>query len=147
MPKGVSREDFGRAIFEFRALLGDDSVIVNPEGMTSYSKIMLAVDDEAHHASGALVPASVDEVQRIMGICNKYRVPVWPVSTGKNLGCGSVAPATPGQMVLDLAVVHLYSVFKNQKGGATAPNTHKDINPVLPALGAQILNREQAGGV
>ena len=44
----------------------------------------------------ALVAHSVEDVQAIMAICNKYQVPVWPISTGKNLGYGSAAPATPG---------------------------------------------------
>ncbi len=102
LPEGVSKDAFKSAINEFRAVLGHDSVLVNPESLTSYSKIMLPVPDEAHKPSGALIPHSVEEVQRILAICNKYRVPVWPVSTGKNLGYGSAAPATPGQMVLDL---------------------------------------------
>ena len=102
LPEGVSKEDFGRAINEFRAVLGNDSVVVTPEGMTSYSKIMLPVDDDAHKPSGAVVPHSVEEVRHILAICNKYRVPVWPISTGKNLGYGSAAPATPGQVVMDL---------------------------------------------
>jgi len=102
LPEGVGKNEFARAIQEYRALLGDDSVIVDLENLTSYSKIMLPVPDEAHQPSGALVPRSVEDVQGILAICNKYRVPVWPVSTGKNLGYGSAAPATPGQMVLDL---------------------------------------------
>ena len=102
LPKGVSKEAFTRAIQEFRAVLGDDSVLVNPGSLVSYSKIMLPVPDEAHKPSGALVPRSVEEIQSILEICNKYRVPVWPISTGKNLGYGSAAPATPGQMILDL---------------------------------------------
>jgi len=102
LPEGVSREDFGRAVNEFRMVLGDDAVVVSPESMTSYSKIMLPVDDDAHRPSGAVIPRSVEEVKQILAICNRYRVPVWPISTGKNLGYGSAAPATPGQMVMDL---------------------------------------------
>ncbi|MEZ5548498.1 MAG: FAD-binding oxidoreductase [Pseudomonadales bacterium] len=102
LPEGVTKENFGKAISEFETLLGKDSVIINAEGLTSYGKIMLPVDDKAHQPSGALVAHSVEDVQAIMAICNKYRVPVWPISTGKNLGYGSAAPATPGQMILDL---------------------------------------------
>jgi 4-cresol dehydrogenase (hydroxylating) len=41
-------------------------------------------------------------VQRVLKVCNRYRVPVWPVSTGRNFGYGSAAPATRGQVILDL---------------------------------------------
>jgi len=37
-----------------------------------------------------------------VGICNQHKVPIWPISTGKNLGYGSAAPAERGQVVLDL---------------------------------------------
>lgn len=102
LPEGVKKADFSRAIEEFRAILGSQYVLTEPARTVSYGKIMLAVDDENHRPSGALLPNSVEDIQRILGVCNKYRVPVWPISTGKNIGYGSAAPATPGQMVLDL---------------------------------------------
>ena len=49
-----------------------------------------------------MCPASVEEVQTIVKIANQFHQPVWPVSTGKNMGYGMASTATPGQMVLDL---------------------------------------------
>ncbi|MCB1661142.1 MAG: 4-cresol dehydrogenase, partial [Pseudomonadales bacterium] len=63
LPEGVTKENFGKAISEFETLLGKDSVIINAEGLTSYGKIMLPVDDKAHQPSGALVAHSVEDVQ------------------------------------------------------------------------------------
>ena len=34
---------------------------------------------------------SVEEVQAVMRIANQFRVPVWPISRGKNLGYGGSA--------------------------------------------------------
>ena len=44
----------------------------------------------------------MEQVQAILAICNRYRLPVWPISTGRNFGYGSASPATRGQMILDL---------------------------------------------
>lgn len=102
LPKGVSEKSFDAAIAEYRAILGADNVITAPERLLPYNKIMLPVADEAHSPSAAICPASVEEVQRCVAVCNKYKVPVWPISTGKNFGYGSAAPASRGQVVMDL---------------------------------------------
>lgn len=102
LPKGVSKALFTRAVAEYRALLGDANVIIDVDKLAPYSKIMLAVPDARHQPSGALIVDSVEQVQKVMAICNKYKIPVWPISTGRNFGYGSAAPATPGQLVLDM---------------------------------------------
>ena len=51
---------------------------------------------------GALKVSSVEQVQKVLAVANKYKTPLWPISTGGNCGYGSAAPATPGQFVLDL---------------------------------------------
>jgi len=35
--------------------------------------------------SGAVAPASVEEVQAVLKVANKYKLPLWTVSTGKNM--------------------------------------------------------------
>lgn len=102
LPKGVSEKTFDAAIKEFRAILGDDNVITQDELLVSYNKIMIPDSDENHTPSAAICPRSTEEVQRCVAVCNKYKVPVWPVSTGRNLGYGTTAPATRGQVVMDL---------------------------------------------
>jgi 4-cresol dehydrogenase (hydroxylating) len=102
LPPGVSLGNFRKAIAEFRKIVGDDYVVVTPERIVPYTKIMTPGKDADHTPAGAIMPASVEEVQKIVAVCNKYKVPVWPVSTGRNFGYGGAAPATPGQVVLDL---------------------------------------------
>ena len=50
-----------------------------------------------HALSAALLATTVEQIQKIVGICNQYKVPVWTISTGKNLGYGSAAPAERGR--------------------------------------------------
>jgi 4-cresol dehydrogenase (hydroxylating) len=102
LPSGVSERDFDAAISEFRAALGDENVHVEADRLAAYGKIMLPVPDAEHAPSAAISPRSVEQVQSCVAICNKYRVPVWPISTGKNLGYGSAAPGNRGQVVMDL---------------------------------------------
>ena len=52
--------------------------------------------------SGGLAPDSTEQVQRIVAIANQFKLPLWPISTGKNLGYGGAAPRLSGTMMLDL---------------------------------------------
>nr|WP_029134949.1 FAD-binding oxidoreductase [Sedimenticola selenatireducens] len=106
LPEGVSEQQFDQAIAEFRRVLGDEHVLIKPEELAPNMKIMLPVDTSQHTPSAAILPKSVEQVQEIVAICNRYKVPVWPVSTGRNLGYGSAAPATRGQVVLDMRLMN-----------------------------------------
>jgi 4-cresol dehydrogenase (hydroxylating) len=102
LPKGVSKANFARAIEEMRKIVGAEWVFADTESILPYKKVMVPDPYGQHVPSGAVAPASVEEVQALVGVANKYKIPLWMVSTGKNMGYGSAAPATPGQMVLDL---------------------------------------------
>lgn len=102
LPEGVTEETFALAVREFQALLGEERVLVSAQRLAPYLKTMMPVSDEDHTPSAAILPTSVEEVQAIVTICGRHKVPLWPISTGKNLGYGSAAPATRGQVVLDL---------------------------------------------
>jgi FAD/FMN-containing dehydrogenase len=41
-------------------------------------------------------------VQQIVRIANHYRIPLYPISTGRNLGYGGPAPTYSGSVVVDL---------------------------------------------
>ena len=38
-----------------------------------------------------------------MRIANQFRLPIWPISRGKNLGYGGSAPHVSGSVVMDLS--------------------------------------------
>ncbi len=102
LPNGVSEATFDVAVTEFRRVLGDAAVLTSAEQLVPYSKVMMPVPNEDHVPSAALLATSVEQIQRILAICNRHRVPIWTISTGKNLGYGSAAPGDRGQVVLDL---------------------------------------------
>jgi 4-cresol dehydrogenase (hydroxylating) flavoprotein subunit len=52
--------------------------------------------------AGVLFPRSSTDVRAIVRAANRHGVPLWPISTGNNIGLGSRAPVTTGQVVVDL---------------------------------------------
>jgi 4-cresol dehydrogenase (hydroxylating) len=99
---GVSKADFAGAIKAMRSVVGDEWVFGDPEAVMPWGKVYVPDPNGRHVPLGAVCPRTVEEVQEIVRIANKYKQPIWPISTGKNMGYGMAAPATPGQIVLDL---------------------------------------------
>jgi FAD/FMN-containing dehydrogenase len=104
VPPGVSPSDFSSALTEFSRVVGDDWVFTSDEDLDlyrdAYSPFMN--EPEERVASGAVAPASTEAVQEVVRIANRYRIPLYTISTGKNLGYGGSAPAYSGSVVLDL---------------------------------------------
>ena len=51
---------------------------------------------------GVALPDCVEQIQAVLSLAHEHRVPVWTVSTGKNLAYGGAAPLVSGSLVLDL---------------------------------------------
>src|SRR6185436_15391367 len=102
LPPGITAADFNEALEAFRKVVGKDFVFTG-EQLTPYSDpYSIGNDDSAHLASAAVAPESTEQVQAIVKLANQYRVPLWPVSCGKNHGYGGPAPRMAGTVVLDL---------------------------------------------
>lgn len=102
LPKNVSVETMNKAIKEFVKILGEENVLIGDEEMVPYKKIMMAVPIEEHMPSLALQASTKEQVIAIVKVCNKYVIPIWTFSTGKNMGYGTAAPAQRGTVILDL---------------------------------------------
>ena len=102
LPRGVTAEEFTKALDKFRTLLGDANVLSRPEQLVPYGKIMMPVENAAHAPSAALTATTVEQVQGIVRICNAHKIPIYAISTGRNFGYGSAAPVQRGQVILDL---------------------------------------------
>jgi len=76
LPDGVSEKDFDKAIARFRKILGDEYVLTDAEQLAPNMKIMLPVDIAQHTPSAAILPKTVKQIQKILKVCNKYKVPV-----------------------------------------------------------------------
>src|SRR5207237_38137 len=54
------------------------------------------------HIPLVVLPASRDEVQQVVRIANRHRLPLYPISRGRNWGLGSRVPVRTGCCVIDL---------------------------------------------
>ena len=102
LPKGVDAGTFQTALKEIGRIIGPDNVIVDDEKIVPYDKIMIPVPESQHAPSAVITPGSAEEIQRIMKVLNRRKIPVYPISTGKNIGYGSAAPVQRGQVIMDL---------------------------------------------
>jgi 4-cresol dehydrogenase (hydroxylating) flavoprotein subunit len=94
---------FNPAAFRaFAAAIGKDWVMTGKDDRIAYSD-HFASDEEKHRPSGAIAPANAEEVRALVRIANQYKVPLWPISRGKNFGYGGSAPVMKDTVVLDLS--------------------------------------------
>jgi FAD/FMN-containing dehydrogenase len=52
--------------------------------------------------SAIAYPSTVPEVQEIVRWANEFKIPIYPISMGRNIGYGGAAPRVPGSVVVDL---------------------------------------------
>lgn len=104
VPPGVSERDFDRALREFENAVGEQWVFASDEDVDLYRDAysIYKGDPEDRTAAAAVAPYTVEEVQAVVRTANRYRIPIYPISTGKNLGYGGSAPNLSGSVVLDL---------------------------------------------
>lgn len=103
-PPGLTEAEFTQAVAEFRQVVGNEWVYIEDADLDLYRDAYSPLwgEEEEKIASAAIAPQSAEEVQAVMRIANAYKIPVYPVSTGRNLGYGGSAPVLSGSVVLDL---------------------------------------------
>ncbi len=104
LPRDVNQAQFDAAVQAMRKVVGDEWIYTSDEDIHLYRDAYSPFygEDEEYLPSGAVAPSSAEQVQEVVRIANTYKIPVWPVSTGRNLGYGGAAPRMSGTMVLDL---------------------------------------------
>ena len=90
---------FDEALEAFRAAVGPDHVLTDPAALAS---AMTATFATRAGIPAIVRPSSREEVQACLRVANRFRVPVYPTSRGKNWGFGSRVPAAGGCVLLDL---------------------------------------------
>ncbi|MFC3995598.1 FAD-binding oxidoreductase [Nocardiopsis sediminis] len=102
LPPGITEPHFTAAVEAFRRAVGDKWVLTGEDEVAGY-RDPFPILDPGHFAPSAVVlPATVEEVQAVVEAADRHRVPLAPISRGKNLGFGGPAPRLPGAAVLDL---------------------------------------------
>jgi 4-cresol dehydrogenase (hydroxylating) len=76
--------------------LRDEHVVRTPEALTAAGKTTFATHSRVR---GLLRPGTREEVQACVRIANRFGIPLYPISTGKNWGYGSRVPVHDGVLI------------------------------------------------
>ena len=102
LPPGVSASRFTQAMGAFAAIVGKEWVLQTDEDRETYLDAYAPGEEASHASSAAIAPADVAQVQQVLKVANQYRIPLWPISRGKNFGYGGAAPRMAGTVMLDM---------------------------------------------
>ena len=104
VPPGFTAAAFDRAVADFHKIVGPSWVFVSGEQrIGAYDDAYPIREPDHFRASAAVAPESVEQIQAVLKVANRDRIPLWVISTGRNLAYGSAAPRLPGSVVLDLS--------------------------------------------
>lgn len=92
-------ERFERALCDIERAVGAPHVVRDPGGVERQSRDIIP---RAYQPVAFVYPGTTEEVVALVGIANRYRLPLWPVSKGKNWGYGAATPAEDGALVVVL---------------------------------------------
>lgn len=104
IPPGLSENDFSHALNDFRKVVGKEWVFTIGEHINTYRDPYSPRINEESEAipSAAVAPDNVEEVQKVVEVANKYKIPLWIISSGKNFGYGGPESRVRGSVILDL---------------------------------------------
>jgi len=117
----VSPARLAEALSECAKVVGSEWVFRSEEDISLYCDSytpFVGQPEKEIMPGGAVAPASVEEVQAVVRIANKYGTPVYPISTGRNLGYGGTAPTMSGTIVLDLKRMNRIVEFNEKEAYA-----------------------------
>lgn len=80
--------------------LGADAINASAETITRYGENTMPGGDRPPAA--VVYPSSTAHVQAIVKAANTHKIPLYPISTGNNIGLGSRSATLAGQVVIDL---------------------------------------------
>ncbi len=102
LPPRLSPAQFDTGLAAFSGVVGKGWVMASDLDRDTYADIYAPGNEDQWPASAAVAPANVEELQAIVRLANEHKIPLWPISRGKNLGYGTAAPRMAGTVVLDL---------------------------------------------
>ena len=104
LPPGVNSADFSTSLEQFSSAIGPDWVYTSDEDVALYRDYYSPLwgEEEEMVASAAVAPDTVEQVQAVVRIANQYKIPIYPISTGRNLAYGGSSPTLAGSVCLDL---------------------------------------------
>src|SRR5215467_7191639 len=108
--------DYDSAIRHWISVVGQDHVITSAPQLAAAET---GTFPTGHRIPAIVRPANRAEVQECMRVANRWHVPVYPISSGRNWGYGSRVPASDGCVLLDLGRMTRILDFNEDLGYVT----------------------------
>ncbi len=90
---------FAQAIQCWKGIVGERFVETDPSALKSFCQNVSALQ---RSVLAVLKPSCAEEIQQIVQIANEFKIPLYPISCGRNWGMGSRLPVRDGAVVVDL---------------------------------------------
>ncbi|CAH0279424.1 MULTISPECIES: FAD-binding oxidoreductase [unclassified Arthrobacter] len=100
LPPGVTESDLEEALAAFAVAIGEDNVASDAESLQDFQDPFQVPGSATNLPSAVVSPTSTEDVQAIVRIANEHRIPLWPISRGKNNGYGGAAPQVRGSVMV-----------------------------------------------
>ena len=98
---------------EARAIVGEDHVVTDPGSLAKLSENSLALK---RTTLAAVYPGSTEQVAELVKLARQAKIPLYPVSRGRNMGYGDRAPATDNQVLLELSRMRAIREYDDELG-------------------------------
>jgi 4-cresol dehydrogenase (hydroxylating) len=102
LPPDLTEESLSAALDEFAAALGPAAVLRADAEVREFRDPFWPANDDTYAPSAVVMPESVEQVQEVVRIANRHRVPLWTHGQGRNNGYGGPAPRVGGSVVVSL---------------------------------------------
>jgi 4-cresol dehydrogenase (hydroxylating) len=104
------------ALRDWCSAVGPENVLTDAAELRAAER---ATFSTTHRIPAIIRPASRAEVQECLRIANRWRRPVYPISSGRNWGYGSRVPSADGCALLDLGRMNRILDFDEKLGYVT----------------------------
>jgi 4-cresol dehydrogenase (hydroxylating) len=91
------------AIQQWNLSLRTSQIITDSEILQQYGT---ATYKTTHQISAVLKPDTKKQVQEVVRVAGTYKIPLYPISSGKNWGYGSSVPTADNCVILDLSLMN-----------------------------------------
>ena len=144
----MQEPDFQQALAAFRAIVGQHAVLVGDGAAQPYLDPFAPGDAHAHEASAIVLVSNAGQLRAVLGVANRYGIPLWSVSTGRNFAYGGAAPRLKGCVVLDLQHMNRIIEINETLGYALVEPgvSYYDLYQALQARGAGLWLDPPAAG-
>lgn len=141
-PSSSGARDFATAINHWRDIMGSARVL-EPGPRHTANLLGLSRDIVV-----VLLPKDQGEIRAVVRVAGEHRVPLYPVSTGRNWGYGSSVPVRDGCAVVDLSLMTQISDFDPELGLVTVQPgvTQQMLSDFLDLRGAELLTPVTGAG-